>query len=142
MKTFLWVLILGIVAYFLYRRAQDYGFPWESQVAIANYAYNKRYVSGSEALYVYGDVENRTRKRVQATVECTALPEGITITSKTWTDVAMQPLERVPFNLSMNSKREMTGAECRVRKWDIEGGLEDRVSTAVRRLYRRITSLF
>ena len=142
MKTFFWVIVLATVAYFLYRRAHVYGFPWESQVAIASYESNRRSMSGNEELYVFGEVENRTRKRVQATVQCKALPGGMTLASKSGTEVVVEPLERVPFDLSLAYMSGTTGAECRILEWNVEGGLEERATGAVMSLFRRIKALF
>ena len=141
MKTFLWLIVLGIAAYFIYRRAHDYGPPWKAQVSIVDYEFNKRYVGGSEELFVNGNTQNHTRKNVRASVECKALPEGMTLTSKAATDVSMLPGERVPFHLSLKNRTGATGADCRVRKWSVEGGLEEKMGGAVKKIYTRIKSL-
>lgn len=141
MKTFLLLIVLGVAAYFIYRRAEDYGLPWKAQVSLVDYESTRRHVDGREEIFVNGNAQNHTRKNVHASVECKALPEGMTLTSKSATDVSMLPGERVPFHLSLRNRTGATGAECRVRKWSVEGGLEEKMSGAVKKIYTRIRSL-
>lgn len=142
MKIFLWLLLLGIVIYFMYRRAEDYGYPWEEQVVLTNYETNKRYRAGNDQVYVHGEVRNRTRKSVTAEIECKALPEGMTLTPKSTTSVQLNSEEARPFDMGLRSRREITGAECRVRDWSAGSGLEDQAMRGARKLYQRVRSFF
>ncbi len=142
MKTFIWLVFLGIAVYFMVRRAQDYGYPWEDQVEIASYEANKRYRAGSEQLYVHGQVRNNTRKNVGAEIECKTLPGGMTLTPKNTTSVALAPEEILSFEMDLRSRRESTGAECRVRDWHAEGGIEEKVIQGAQKLFNRIRYAF
>ncbi len=142
MKIFLSLLLLGVVVYFMYRRAQDYGYPWEEQVVLSSYESNKRYRGGAEELYVHGEVRNRTRKSLTAEIECKILPEGMTLTPKATTAVALGPEEALPFDLGLRSRRNVTGAECRVREWSAGGGLEEKAVRGVRSLFDRLRRHF
>ncbi len=142
MKTLLWLVLLGVVVYFMVRRAQDYGYPWEEQVEITSYEASKRYRAGSEQLYVHGEVRNNTRKSVGAEIECKTLPEGMTLTPKATTSVSLDPEEVLTFEMDLRSRRNVTGAECRVRDWRAGGGVEEKVVRGVRSLYNRLRSSF
>lgn len=142
MKTVLWLMLLGVIVYFGYRRAHDYGLPWEDQVALVHYENSKRYRGGGEEVYVHGEVENRTRKKMVAEVECKTLPEGMTLTPKGRTSVRLEPLERMPFDVSLTTRREVTGAACKVSSWNIEDGLEAQVIRQAQHVFLRIKRLF
>lgn len=134
MKTFLWLLLLGVIIYVGYVRSRDYGFPWDEQVEIVHYEHNRRHIQGDQRIYVHGEVRNQTRKPVQAEIECKTLPEGLTLTPKSWTTVTMQAREVVPFHLQIESRMNATGAACKVRSWSVGGGLEERVWGSAKRL--------
>lgn len=142
MKTFLWLLLLGLIIFVGYRRAHDYGLPWQEQVALVSYENSKRYRGGGEEIFVHGEIQNHTRKKVVAEVECKTLPEGMTLTPKGRTTVSMEPLERLPFDVSLRTRREVTGAACKVSKWSIEDGLEAQMIRSVRNGIARVRGLF
>lgn len=142
MKTAFWVVLLGIVIFFMYMRVRDYGFPWEDQVVLSDYEANKRYRGGGEQLYVFGEVANRTRKPVTAEVECKTLPPGMTLTPKATKMLKLNPNESVAFDMELRSRRNATGAECAIRKWSAGGGLEERVMQGAQRIYQAIRAGF
>ena len=142
MKTFLLLVVLGLIVYFGYRRATDYGLPWEDHIVLTSYEHALRYGSGSEEFYVHGMVKNQTRKHVEAEIECKTLPEGMTITPKSRTSVTLGPEEEAPFDMTLRSNLTVTGAKCRVLQWDTEGGAEIRAWNWVRSQWNRFVSLF
>lgn len=142
MKMFFWLLLLGIVVFFMVRRVQDYGYPWEDQVVLTNYDTNSRFRGGSEQFYVFGEVQNRTRKQVSAVIECKAVPGGMTLTPKATYDVQMDANETVPFDMAIRSRQNATGAECKIGDWTAGDGLEARVMHGARRMIARIKAGF
>lgn len=142
MKTFFWLLLLGLVVFFMVQRVQDYGYPWEDQVELTNYDTNVRFASGSEQFYVYGEVYNRTRKKVSAVVECKSLPAGMTLTPKSTRALALDPRETAPFDMELRTRRNATGAECKIADWSAGDGLEARVMHGVQTVFSRIKALF
>ncbi len=142
MKTFVWLLLLGLVVYFMVRRVQDYGYPWEDQVVLVNYDTNKRFRGGSEQFYVFGEVHNRTRKRVSAVIECKSLPAGMTLTPKSTQTLHLHARETSPFDMELRTRRSATGAECRVSDWSAGDGLEATVMRGVQRLFQRVRAMF
>ena len=137
MKMFLWLTLLGIVVYFMVQRVKDYGYPWEDQVVLTNYDTNKRFRGGSEQFYVFGEVHNRTRKKVSAVIECKAVPGGMTLTPKATHAVELDAKETAPFDMGIRTRQNTTGAECKIADWSAGDGLEARVMRGVRGLFDR-----
>lgn len=142
MKTFLWLVLLGLVVFFMVRRVQDYGYPWQDQVILTNYDTNVRYRGGADQFYVFGEVHNRTRKKVSAVIECKTLPAGMTLTPKSTKTLEMDAEGTVPFDMELRSRRNATGAECKVSDWTAGDGLEARVMRGGQRLFTRIKAFF
>lgn len=142
MKTCLWLLGLGLVIFLMYRRAHDYGLPWEQQVVIANYEHGRSFSGDAGTIHVTGEVRNETRKRVQAEIQCKTLPGGMTITPKASTTVDLGPLGNVPFNVSLTSRSGVTGAECKVERWRVEDALDKKLLRSARQFVTRVRHRF
>ena len=142
MRTFLWLVLLGAVVYFMHRRAREYGYPWEDQVVLTHVDAGTRYRGGSEQMIVQGEVRNRTLKAVTAEITCTSLPQGMTLTPKATQSVELQPQEGRPFEIGLTSRRTATGADCEVSSWNAGGGLEEKLVRGVRRQFDRIRHAF
>lgn len=141
MKSFVWLLILGVVIYFMYRRVQDFGFPWEDQIVVRGVETMNHHRSGGAQVHVRGEVRNMTRKRVQAEIECKSLPAGMTLSPKASMSVALQPEEVAPFDMMVKANANTTGAECKVSDWTAGNSFEERVIRSVRQLYIRVRAL-
>jgi len=142
MRTLLLLVFLGGVIYFMVRRAQDYGFPWEDQVSLTSYESNKRYRAGSEQLYVHGQIQNWTRKSITAEIECKSLPEGMTLTPKSTTSIALGAEEALQFEMEIVARQNATGAECKIGTWRVGGGLEEKVVRGAQNLFNRLSHIF
>ena len=142
MRMFLLLVFLGAVIYFMVRRAQDYGFPWEDQVVLTSYEASKRYRAGSEQLYVHGEIRNETRKKITAEVECKSLPEGMTLTPKSTASVTLAAEEATQFEMDLRARQNATGAECKISEWHVGGGLEEKVVRGVQSLFNRLSQTF
>lgn len=136
MKTFLLVLLLGVIAYLGYRRANDYGWPWEAQVVITRADHSMRGRNSNE-VFIDGELKNRTRTTVTALVECKVLPGGTTLSPKAATTVELPPSATVEFRASTRTNKKATGLECKVAEWQTGRGLEDRWLGKAKSFFRR-----
>lgn len=142
MKTFLLVLLLGGILYLLYRHAQDFGYPWEDQVTLTQYDSISRYRSGGGQVYVHGEVQNRTQRRLHVEVECVVLPAGMTLTPKGMTAVTLEAQEKAPFEVALTARREVQSTACEIGTWQVDGGMDDALASMLWRAVGQVRRWF
>lgn len=136
MKTFGLVLLLGVILFLGYRRAETYGWPWQSQVEIVRADHSMR-GRNSTTVYVDGEVRNRTKVAGTAEIECAILPGTATIAPKTVVTVELGPEAVAAFQASTNVRTKATGLRCKISDWNTGEAQESQWWDGVKNFFGR-----
>lgn len=136
MKTFGLVLLMGVILFLGYRRAEHYGWPWQSQVEILRADHTLR-GRNTNTVYVDGEVRNRTKVAGTAVIDCAILPGTATIAPKTTVTVEVGPEATATFQSSTNVRRKPTGLNCKVSDWTTGEAQETRWMDGIKNFFGR-----
>lgn len=136
MKTFGLVLLFGVILFLGYRRAETYGWPWQSQVEIMRADHSMR-GRNTSTVYVDGEIRNRTKVAGTAVIDCAILPGSATIAPKTTVTVEIGPEAVAAFQSSTNVRLHPTGVNCKVSDWHTGEAQESTWMNNVRNFFGR-----
>ena len=142
MKTFLLMILLGVLVFLLYRHVQDFGYPWHDQITLTQYESISRYRGSGGEVYVHGEVHNRTQKRLHVEVECVVLPAGMTLTPKGTTTVTLEAQEKAPFEVALTSRRDVQDTACEIGTWRVEGRMDEALASTLWQAVGRVKRWF